>query len=92
MAGQREVVRVVRSAVLPGDDVFDVVCQRAVLLPEQAIFAAIVRAAADQFPRCRSDHECALEVSLRWAFNFRMAMKSAALISASYSARLARRR
>lgn len=49
-AREREVVRIVRAAVLPGDDVFDVETQSGELLWQPAEFTAVASALADQLP------------------------------------------
>ena len=43
VAGQRKIVNVVPPAVLPGDDMLDVVCKLAMLLAQQAILATVIR-------------------------------------------------
>jgi hypothetical protein len=51
VAGQREIVDVLTPAMLFGDDMFNVVCQLAVILGEQAVFATETRPAPDKVPR-----------------------------------------
>jgi hypothetical protein len=51
MAGQRKIVNVVAPAMLPGDDVLDVVRQLAVILAQQAILAAVARSLPDKVSR-----------------------------------------
>ncbi|CAN5900513.1 hypothetical protein BH23GEM7_BH23GEM7_30910 [soil metagenome] len=51
VAGQSQVIEVVRAAVLPGDDVLDVVGQLAVLLDEPAVFTTIRCPTANPIPR-----------------------------------------
>ena len=51
MAGQREIINVIAPAVLFGDDMFNVVRELAVILGQQAIFAAVIRPAPDKVPR-----------------------------------------
>jgi broad specificity polyphosphatase/5'/3'-nucleotidase SurE len=43
MAGKRKIVHVVTPAVLPGNDMLDVVCELAMLLAQQAVLATVVR-------------------------------------------------
>ena len=83
MAGQCQVGRFVRAAMLFGDDVFDVVREGAVLLSQQAVLAAILSTLPDQIPRLKIGHWLAFAERLRCAFSLRMAIKSAALIRAS---------
>src|ERR1035441_6220072 len=69
------------------NDMLDMVCEMTVLLTEQAVFASVVRPAADQVP-CRGIHHApGFDSKLRRALNLRIAMKSDALTNASYSAR-----
>jgi hypothetical protein len=51
LAGQGELVNVVAAAMLPRDDMLDVVRQVAVLLAEQAILTRVVRPSTDKVPR-----------------------------------------
>ena len=51
VASQRKIPAIVRSPMLPGDDVFNVMDQLAMLLPEQAVFTTVMCAAADQLPQ-----------------------------------------
>lgn len=44
------------ATVLFGNDMFNVVCETTVLLPEEAILAAIASPPADQFTRLGADH------------------------------------
>ena len=48
-----------------GNNVLDVMCEVRVLLPEQAVFAAIPGSAADQVSRFGIGHGRAFDVSLR---------------------------
>jgi hypothetical protein len=73
--------------VLLGQNVFDVVCEMTVFLPEQAVFTAIPGPPADQIPYLGVRHGWAFEASLPCALSLRIAMKSAALMSASKSDR-----
>ncbi len=41
VAGQRKIVNVVTPAVLPGDDMLDVVCELAMFLAQLAVFATV---------------------------------------------------
>lgn len=50
VAGQGQIVQVIRSAMLFGDDVFDVVGEFAVRLPEQTILASAARPGAGRAP------------------------------------------
>ena len=83
MASQRQIVGSVRTAMHPGDDVFDVMRERTKLLPKQTVFTAITSPVLDKFPRRGTRHSQPFDVSFRCALSFKMAMKSAALISAS---------
>src|SRR5206468_3150017 len=47
-AGEREIVRIVRAAVLPGDDVFDVKTESGKLFRQTTIFAAVSGALPDK--------------------------------------------
>jgi hypothetical protein len=60
----------------------DMVSELAPLFGEEAVLAAILRALTDQMPCLGANHE-RFEVSLRSALSLRMAIKSAALMSAS---------
>jgi hypothetical protein len=80
IASEREVLEVVRAAVLSRGDVFDVMAKASYLLPQQAVFAAITRALADKGSRGRVHHAGPFEARRRSAFNFRMEMKSSALM------------
>ena len=48
LTGEREIFGGIGTAVFTGEDVFDVVDQLAVLLPEETILAAITRTVAYQ--------------------------------------------
>jgi hypothetical protein len=50
MACQREISGVVRTAMLPRNDVFDVMRDFAMLLVEQAVFATVSRSLANEAP------------------------------------------
>ena len=73
--------------MLLGNDVFNVVGEFAVLLVEQAVFATVA------CPTAKSSRVCGVHCYLLFesrcwrALSLRIEMKSAALISASYSAR-----
>lgn len=69
--------------MLLGNDVFDVVTEVTVLLPGKTVFATVACSPADQIPDSGVGHCWVLEVSLRSALSLRIAMKSAALMSAS---------
>lgn len=83
MTGQREIVRFVRSAVLFRNNVLDVVRHRTVVLAQLAILTPISGPPPHEIARLRGGHGPSFDVSLRCAFSLRIAMKSAALISAS---------
>ena len=83
MAGQCQVGRFIRTTMLFGDDVFDVVRKVAVLLSQQTVLATILSPYPDQISRLGIDHWFAFAVSLRCALSLRMAIKSATLIRAS---------
>jgi hypothetical protein len=51
IAGQGEVVRIIRPAVLLRDDVLNVMRESGEFLPEQAIFAAASNSLANKFSR-----------------------------------------
>ena len=51
MASQSEILNVVQSAMLPGDDVLNVVRKIAVILRKQPLLATIARAPPDKVPR-----------------------------------------
>ncbi len=48
VAGQRKIVDGVTPAVLPGDDMLDVVCELAMLLAKQAVLATVARSPLNQ--------------------------------------------
>ena len=83
VASKCEVYWFFGAPVLFGHNMLDVVCQRTVFLPEQAILAPITGPRADQISRFRGGHGRTFDVSLRCALSLRIAMKSAALMSAS---------
>jgi hypothetical protein len=51
IAGESEIVWVIRPTMLLCDDVLDVVREPALFLPEQAVFAAVSGAQADELSR-----------------------------------------
>ena len=83
MASQSQVYGFAGTSVLFGHNVFQVKSKVAVLLPEETVFTAIPGPSSNQAPRLRTGHRRGFEVSRRRALSLRMAMKSAAVISAS---------
>ena len=83
---QSQIARFIGAAMLAAYDVLDVMSQRTTLLRKETIFATIPGSGSNQYSRCRFHHSMASESCLL-AFSFRIATKSSALISASYSAR-----
>jgi hypothetical protein len=53
MTGEREIVKIVRSAMLPGHYVFDMMPRTAVLLSKQAILTSVGAAFSDDPPDAR---------------------------------------
>ena len=51
MAGKRQIVRLIRAPMLPGDDMFNMMREAAVFLSKQTIFTTSSCTAPDQFPR-----------------------------------------
>src|ERR1039457_3772194 len=68
-------------------DMLGMGCEMTVLLTEQAVFASVIRPAADQVPRGGIHHAPGFDSKLRKALSLRIAMQSDALTNASYSAR-----
>lgn len=89
VASEREVVQPIVAPMLLGNDVLNMMSQGAMFLSKQAILATAIGPSADLVPllpicRCRG-----MEFNLRRAFNWTIAIRSAALMSASYSFRSA---
>ena len=87
MARQREVVDVVGAAMLSGNHMLDMMQQFTMILVQPAIFAPLSRSLAHEPSGCGIDHCREIWSRRRRALSLRIAMKSAALISASYSER-----
>jgi hypothetical protein len=55
VAGERKIVRFIRPAVLPCDDMLNMMREPALFLPKQAIFTTIPRTLANELA-CRGIH------------------------------------
>jgi hypothetical protein len=86
VTGKGKIAGIVGPTMLARYDVLDVMCKGRTILRKEAIFTTIPGSVADQYPRRRFHRYVASESCLR-AFSLRIATKSSALISASYSAR-----
>ena len=53
VACERQILRIIGSAVLLGDNVLDMMPQFTVLLAQPALFTTLVCAMTDKVPRCR---------------------------------------
>ena len=68
MAGQRQIVNLIRSPMLPGDDMFNMVREAAVFLSKQTIFTTSSGTAPDQFPRFGWRHPLSVRSELTLGF------------------------
>ncbi len=57
VAGQGEIVRVIRPAMLLGYDMFNVMREATLFLPEQAVFTTVSGTLADKLSRSRIHQE-----------------------------------
>ena len=87
MACEREVIDVVYAAVLSGNYMLDVIYEFAVVLVKPTILAPLVGSLSDEPPGLGVNHQREIWSRRRRALSLRIAIKSAALIRASYSER-----
>jgi hypothetical protein len=86
VAGQSKVSQFLGSTMLFGHDVFNVVRDVAVFLMQPAVLAAVLCAPPHKRPRRLIHRYARFELRCLRALLLRIEIKSAALISASYSA------
>jgi hypothetical protein len=86
VTGKGQIAGIVRPTMLAGYDMLYMMRKGTIILRKEAIFTTIAGSRSDEYPRRRLHRYMASESCLR-AFNFRIATKSSALMSASYSAR-----
>ena len=87
VAGECKVVGLIAASMLPGYNVLNMMDEAALVLPQEAVFTTMGRTLAHEFANAIIDHRLMFGWSDLVAFDFKIAMKSEALINASYSLR-----